>query len=128
MATEETKDLYKLIGSYENFSSQVLNQLEEIRNSLKEGNDRMSSIEAKQAENSTCLFHADVMAIIQKQREKDVEHDEKLGDLKTTTAVQEIKLNESEKKQLTIGAIGGGGSAIYIVARLILGLFGIHLP
>lgn len=124
MSSEQDKDLYKLVGKYEQFSSQVLEELREVQKSLKECNTRMSNIEARQSQNNTCLFHADVITLIEKQKKKDEEHDAKLGVLDKNAAVQEVKLNRVDQAKADAGAL----SAIYVVVKLILTGFGFHLP
>ena len=121
-------ELAKLIGDYTRFVEGVQIQLTSIDNSLKEGNTRMSAIEAKQAQNNTCLFHADVISIIEKQKEKDEEHNKAIGDLKTEAAVVEARLSPSEKRQLNIASLSGVGSVtIWVITYVLKIVFHINL-
>jgi len=44
--SDETKDLYRLIGNYERFSETVLEELKDIKASLKEGDKSFQSFES----------------------------------------------------------------------------------
>lgn len=128
MATEETKDLYKLIGSYENFSSQVLDQLQEVRQSLKDGDDRMSRIEQKVAAPTFCPAHPSIIAMLEKKDQKDEEHDKAIGKLKTDVAVVKYQLSPEDKRKLNIASLSGVGSlAVWAITYVLKIVFHINL-
>jgi len=121
------KDLYKLIGDYERFTKGVYQRLDSIDKRLDTGDKRMGSIENK-ISSPQCPFHADVIAKIQKEEQKNDDQGKDIEELKTTTAVQEVKLSEKQEKQLNYTTGGLSLLAIYQAAKFILALVGIHLP
>ncbi len=112
---QEDRDLYTLIGRYESFSQQVLQELKEIKT-------RQDTLEAKIDETKTvCPYHEDLSEEVKKQGEK-------ITVLEKSDAVQEVKLDKKQEQQLNLTTIGTIGNWIYTGIKIILTIFGINLP
>ncbi len=122
--SDETKDLYKLIGDYQRFTEGVLGRLNSIDSRLDAGDTRMGSIEQKIAIPTVYSYHEMIINKLDLKDKKDEEHDNAIGELRTTDAVQEVKLSSVDQAKANAGAL----SAVYTVARLLLSLIGVHLP
>ena len=53
--SDETKDLYRLIGNYERFSETVLSELRDIKQRLEEGDKRFQTFEGNWAKHNAQL-------------------------------------------------------------------------
>ncbi len=54
--SDETKDLYRLIGNYERFSETVLSELRDIKQRLEEGDKRFQTFEGRCAQHNAHLI------------------------------------------------------------------------
>jgi len=106
LSSKTEKDLYTLIGRYETFSSQVLNELSTVRKSLQAGESRMTAIENTLANRGVCLLHQTIETKLKEKDEKDAEHDEKIGKVQTAITVVEYKLSTKDMAKVSIIAAG----------------------
>jgi len=126
--SDETKDLYTLIGKYEEFSKQVLGRIDIIDGRMDSGDKRMGRIEQKIANPPVCPYHSIVINKLELKDQKDEEHDKAISEIKTENAVQEVKLNATQEKQLNVTTGGTAILAVYQGLKLVLSIFGVHLP
>ena len=115
MSSKTEKDLYTLIGRYETFSSQVLNELSTVRKSLQAGESRMTAIENTLANRGVCLLHQTIETRLKEKDEKDAEHDEKIGKVQTAITVVEYKLSTKDMAKVSIIAAGIAAPFIELV-------------
>ena len=54
--SDETKDLYRLIGNYERFSETMLYELRDIKQRLEEGDKRFQTFESRCAQHNAQLI------------------------------------------------------------------------
>jgi len=115
LSSKTEKDLYTLIGRYETFSSQVLNELSTVRKSLQAGESRMTAIENTLANRGVCLLHQTIETRLKEKDEKDAEHDEKIGKVQTAITVVEYKLSTKDMAKVSIIAAGIAAPFIELV-------------
>ena len=115
MSSKTEKDLYTLIGRYETFSSQVLNELSTVRKSLQAGESRMTAIENTLANRGVCLLHQTIETRLKEKDKKDAEHDEKIGKVQTAITVVEYKLSTKDMAKVSIIAAGIAAPIIELV-------------
>ena len=115
MSSDTEKDLYKLIGSYENFSAQVFSQLQEVRKSLIAGDIRMSSIETTLASRGVCLVHQDIVARLEKMDVKDEGRDKSISEVQSDVRVVEYRINTKDIAKIATIAAGIAAPAIELI-------------
>jgi hypothetical protein len=105
-------ELHEFMGEMREFKSTTERRLSNQGTSIDSIRDRVNN-------QPVCVFHAEMLAEQKLQRDRDLKHDEQIGDLKTQNAVIEYKLSPREAAQLNVASIGAALLGLWEVVKFI---------